>query len=730
MHMKKLFWIFLISALFINDNVSADELLINGDFEIGTPARDRSSSFDCKYWRRIIEKENEFNSWLTNGDLARNQIGANNKALNFRWQATSVFQYFTAVADEEYTFFVDYFIPTNECRWQPRIQVEWFNSSDVLIANIITVAEADNPSSATRQWIKLDGKAIAPSNTAYARILLNVNDRGTGPYFQQVYFDDASIIGKLGTHNLPVSFNCYPYNLLTLPPIGEGMQCKDSLTKVADDKNNDRLTFSKISGPDWLKIAADGIMKGTPIFANAGENHFVVSVSDDKGTSDTCTISMLVVGALRLAHIFDDDMMLQRDALIPVWGKALPEHDVTVTMSTGESSSTTSNSYGDWSLELPAMPMSKSPVQMTITSGKRTFNLSNLLIGDVWFCSGQSNMSYSLQGISGYDQEIRSSANPRLRFVTTPSWGSSSIPVEDFQERLRWEVCEPSTSKDFSAVGYFFGKYLETDLDTPIGLIVSARGGTRIESWAPGLSYPGAAILYHSDVFPYTKMPIKGVIWYQGEANIRNGSTYTAKMQTLVKEWRDVWGKIFPFYFVQLASNNYVGDDIYDLPEIWAAQTKAMELIYNSGMVVITDISTIDNIHPKNKDEVGRRLAFWAEHGTYGVADLVYSGPMVKKIVKEGDKIRVFFDHVGSGLASRNNQPLNWFEVAASDSNYVEANAVIEDNTVLVSSDLVHEPVFVRFAWNEIAEPNLMNKEGLPANSFFRDVREQLLKKE
>ncbi|NQU85209.1 MAG: hypothetical protein HQ541_05565 [Mariniphaga sp.] len=728
--MKNLFWIILLSALFINDNVSAGELLKNGDFEIGIAARDRSSSFHCKYWRRVIEKEKEFNSWLTDGTLARNQIGANNKALNFRWQVSSVFQYFSAIANEEYTFSVDYYIPTTECRWQPRIQVEWYNSSDVLIGDLITIAEVDNISSDTQQWIKLEGKATAPSNTAYARILLNVNDRGTGPYFQQEYIDNASVIGKPGKHNLPVSFSCYPYNLLELDFIDESLLFKNTLTKFSDDKNDDLLTFTKISGPDWLKIAPDGVLEGTPLFADAGENQFVVSVSDNKGTSDTCTVSMLVVGSLRLAHIFDDDMMLQRGASIPVWGKALPEMYVTVTMSTGESSSTSSNAQGDWSLELPAMPMSKSPVYMTITSGTRTFNLSNLLIGDVWFCSGQSNMAYSLIAISGYDEEIQSSENPALRFVSTPTWGRSSIPVENFQERLRWDVCEPSTSKHISAVGYFFGKYLEADLDIPIGLIVSARGGTRIEPWATGLSDSGDAALYNSDVHPYTKMPIKGVLWYQGEANVRNGSTYTDKMQTLVKEWRAVWGNNFPFYFVQLASFNNRGDAVYQLPEFWAAQTKAMELIPNSGMAVITVISTIDNIHPKNKDEVGRRLALWAKHGTYGIDNLVYSGPMVKKMVKEGDKIRVFFDRVGGGLASRNNLPLNWFEIAGADSNFVEANAVIENNTVLVNTNLVKEPVFVRFAWNEIAEPNLMNKEGLPANSFYRDVRGQLLRKE
>ena len=728
--MKTLFWIFLLPVLFIGSNVCAEELLVNGDFEIGTPTRDRPSSFNCKYWRRIIEKENEFNSWLTNDSPSRSNIGAKNKVLNFRWQGTSVFQYFNSVAGEEYTFSVDYYIPGPECRWQPRIQVEWYNALGESVGDIITIAEVDNPSSDSRKWTTLEGKTTAPSNAIYARILLNVNGRGAGPYFQQVYFDNASVVGEPGRHNLPVSFNCYPYNLVTLSPIGESVTYKDTLTKIADDKNNDPLSFTKISGPDWLKVASDGVIEGTPVFADAGVNKFIVAVSDDRGTSDTCTVSILVVGSLRLAHIFDDNMMLQRDAVIPVWGKALPEQDVTVTMSTGESSKTHSNDKGNWSLELPAMPVSKTPVYMTISSGTRNFNLSNLLIGDVWFCSGQSNMSYSLEGISGYTQEIKSSINPRLRFVKTPSWGRSSIPIENFQERLSWEECIPSTSKNISTVGYFFGKNLVADLDIPIGLIVSASGGTRIESWATGLSDSGVAALYNSDVYPYSKMPIKGVIWYQGEANVKNGSAYTEKMQILVNEWRDAWGEDFPFYFVQLASNNYGGDAIYNLPELWAAQTKAMELIPNSGMVVITDISTIDNIHPKNKHEVGRRLALWAEHITYGVANLIYSGPLVKKVVKEGDKIRVSFNHVGGGLASRNNQPLNWFEIAGSDSVFVKANAIIENNTVVISANLIKNPVFVRFAWNEIAEPNLMNKEGLPANSFYRDVRDESLKDE
>lgn len=214
-------------------------------------------------------------------------------------------------------------------------------------------------------------------------------------------------------------------------------------------------------------------------------------------------------------------------------------------------------------------------------------------------------------------------------------------------------------------------------------------------------------------------MPIKGAIWYQAEANIKDGAAYTAKMQTLVSDWRKVWGgEDFPFYFVQLAPFDYRGDEVFQLPQLWAAQTAAMNLIPNSGMAVINDVGKLDNIHPTNKAPVGERLARWALHGTYGFKKLVHSGPIVKEVTRVEGQLWATFDSVGSGLTSRDGQPLTWFEVAGADQGYVPARATIDDDTVIVSAPGVAEPQWVRFAWHETAAPNLMNVEGLPANSF------------
>jgi len=214
-------------------------------------------------------------------------------------------------------------------------------------------------------------------------------------------------------------------------------------------------------------------------------------------------------------------------------------------------------------------------------------------------------------------------------------------------------------------------------------------------------------------------MPIKGVIWYQGESNIRDGSRYTAKLQTLASHWRSMWDiGNFPFYFVQIAPFDNPGDFPFKLPELWEAQTAALKLIPRSGMVVINDVGNIENVHPRNKAPVGERLARLALHDTYGESSIVPSGPMLRSAESNGEHIRVAFDHVGSGLVSRDGQPLTWFEVAGNDQIFVSATAVIEKDTVLVHAPSVSDPVWVRFAWHETAEPNLMNAEGLPANSF------------
>ncbi len=706
------------SGLVLAAPALGEELLVNGDFEIGTPQDDKPDRFVCKAWRRLLWKETLPNSWLTNGKLDR-PVGNDNQALEYRWGATSICQYFSATAGETYQFSVGYLNPGRpSSRWQPRIQVEWRAADNAIIGELVTVVEADYSTAPAKTWNAIDGSAMAPANTAYGRVLLNVNNRGDGQYFTKTYLDNASVRGVPGPHNLPVSFANSPYDM-ALDAISESKPFEESLLNYADDKDGDALTFTRLSGPKWLTVKPDGSMSGTPRFADAGDNQLVVKVEDGRGSSETRTLTIPVIGFLRLGNLFDDDMVLQRDAPIPVWGKAVANQPVRVLMSTGESASTTASADGEWALTLPALKMTTSgSVAMSVISGTREFELSNLLVGDVWLCSGQSNMSWPLVNTDGSKAEIASAGNPNLRVVMTPDT-RGSVPWKDLDERAVWQSCRPEVAGDFSAVGYYFGKNLQAELRIPIGLIVSAQGGSRIESWATSLSTSRSPILYNARIHPYTRLPIKGVIWYQAEANIRDGSAYTAKMQSLVSDWRKVWDSDdFPFYFVQLAPFDYRGDAIFQLPELWAAQTAAMDLIPNSGMAVINDVGNLGNIHPQNKAPVGERLARWALHGTYGKKALVHSGPIVKEVTRAGAQLRVTFDAIGGGLVSRDGQALTWFEVAGADQVYVPAKATMDGDGVVVAAPGIAKPQWVRFAWHETAEPNLMNVEGLPANSF------------
>ena len=228
-------------------------------------------------------------------------------------------------------------------------------------------------------------------------------------------------------------------------------------------------------------------------------------------------------------------------------------------------------------------------------------------------------------------------------------------------------------------------------------------------------------------VNPLVPFAIRGAIWYQGEANISDGAIYHEKMKALISGWRKVWGQgDFPFYFVQLAPYKYRRADPQYLPRIWEAQTATLS-VPNTGMAVTVDIGNPKNIHPRNKRDVGKRLALWALSKTYGQKDIVYSGPLYKSMSIEGDKIRIRFDHVGGGLASRDAKPLNWFEISGKDMKFVKAKAKIDGETLVVSSETVAMPVAVRFAWFQTAKPNLMNKEGLPASPFrtYRDKPEK-----
>lgn len=492
---------------------------------------------------------------------------------------------------------------------------------------------------------------------------------------------------------------------------------------------------------------------------------------------------ILFVGVLSIAsaraevslpRILDSNMVLQRDMALPVWGWANPGEQVSVSIG-GQKVSTKADATGRWQVKLPPLAVSAKPLEMTI-AGKNTITLSNILVGEVWVCSGQSNMQLPVKGAVDGEKEVAAADQPTIRLFEAPRV-VSPLPSSDID--ARWQVCSPETVKNFSAVGYFFGLNLLKKLNVPVGLISTNWGGTRIEPWTPAGAFAEIPALkdiaaqvasqdeqYSKDLQPlvpaveaWTKaaraaqakgqpvpplpaLPssrlsqnsqpttlyngmvaglvpfgIRGAIWYQGEANVTEGMLYYEKMKALIGGWRTVWGQgEFPFYYVQLAPYRY-GSEAEKLAELWEAQVAALS-IPKTGMAITNDIGTIGDIHPKNKQDVGKRLALWALANTYNMAGLEYCGPLYKSMKVEDGTIRIFFDHAGSGLASRNGEPLNWFEIAGADGKFVEAAAKIDSNTVVVSSGEVAQPVAVRFAWSQRAQPNLMNKNDLPASSF------------
>jgi sialate O-acetylesterase len=490
--------------------------------------------------------------------------------------------------------------------------------------------------------------------------------------------------------------------------------------------------------------------------------------------------------AVRLPAVFGDDMVLQRDKPIPVWGWADPGEVIILSLEKVKIRFTTGDN-GKWMATLPPMKAG-GPHEMTVEGASSTATVQNILIGEVWLCSGQSNMEMGVArgkpsqwsgGIFNYEEEIAAANHPEIRLFHVPR-RASGLPVNDV--RAAWKVCGPETIPSFSAVAYFFGRKLHKELGVPVGLIMSSWGGTRIEPWTPPAGFapfpelkgiadqiesadakyrqelaayldrheswlagarraldsggplPDVGLrpehglaghwlptgLYNGMIHALVPFAVRGAIWYQGEANRTDGMLYHTKMKALIHGWRTIWKQDdFAFYYVQLAPFKYGGDPLH-LPRLWEAQAATLS-VPDTGMAVTTDISELNDIHPRNKQDVGLRLALWALAQTYGFENLVHSGPLYRSMKAEGVKIRISFDHIGGGLASRDGKPLDWFTIAGADRKFVEAQAAIEGDEVVVWSDAVSAPEAVRFGWHQEAEPNLMNKEGLPASPFRTD---------
>ncbi len=463
-------------------------------------------------------------------------------------------------------------------------------------------------------------------------------------------------------------------------------------------------------------------------------------------------MSTIVRAQLVVPEIFSDNMVLQRDKPVPVWGKASPGHAVSVVFG-GNSQTAKADESGQWKVMLPPMPANAVPQNMTV-QGESVIVFTNILVGDVWLCSGQSNMQYALdRSLSPFLGPAKGPDVAALEVKAAKPEGVRYIMVDRVLNKYPklptkgWKTGEDSMVRYGSAIGYFFAKEINSKMNVPIGVITSAWGGTRIEPWVPEAAWAGSpvfkdsvkgeqftihgakpATMYKGMISPMVPFAIKGVLWYQGESNVMTNDqeTYSEKFRLLVDSWRKLFNDAdMPFYYVQLAPYKYSArkpnkEDL--LAYYWEAQTSSLSL-KNTGMVVTTDlVDKLTDIHPSYKWEVAHRLALTALGNVYQQKDIVYSGPLYSSSKRKKKAVEIRFAHIGGGLASSDGKPLSWFTIAGEDGVFVPADAVIKGKKLVVSSASVKKPLFVRFAWSENAQPNFANKEGLPAVPFRTDA--------
>ena len=438
---------------------------------------------------------------------------------------------------------------------------------------------------------------------------------------------------------------------------------------------------------------------------------------------------------VRLPAVLSDHMVLQRNSTVRLWGWSNAAEEIDITPAWDQHTyEVKADRDARWEILIPT-PDAGGPYSIEI-KGTNQIVLEDILIGEVWICSGQSNMEWSaVHGYDGAEEEVSNADHPNIRLFQIPKT-TSQYPQDDCQGI--WETCSPTSIADFSAVGYFFGRHLNRELDVPIGLIQAAWGGTAAEVWTPrkiidahdqfskwdqvlGTSdyWPRTpAATYNAMIHPLVKFKLAGTIWYQGESNTANPIVYRDLFPAMINGWREAWDFPMPFYYVQIAPYNYSTPLQGAL--VREAQLQTMSNMPNTGMVVVSDIGNIYDIHPRNKIDVGIRLANWALARTYGLRDVKYSGPLYQSHRVENGKMIVSFKYADAGLLSKDG-PLRGFTLAGRDRIFFPAEAVIKDNEVVVTSNFVLDPVAVRFGFDNAAETNLFNQYELPASSFRSD---------
>ena len=446
-------------------------------------------------------------------------------------------------------------------------------------------------------------------------------------------------------------------------------------------------------------------------------------------------LSVPSYGQIKLPAVIGDNMVLQQNSEVAIWGWGDPGSAIQVSGSWNKDTvKAMISNQSVWKVKLKT-PSAGGPFTVSI-KGNEVVVLNNVMIGEVWICSGQSNMEWSADSkINNGEEEVKNATHPNIRFFHVKKLGSETPQNNCF---ARWETCTPETMHSFSAVGYFFGRNLQQNLNVPIGIIEVAWGGTPAEVWVrsdlvesdPLLKacavklntydwWPSkSGVVYNGMIAPLLPYRIAGAIWYQGESNANNPESYRKLFKTLIENWRHDFENDFPFYWVQIAPFTY-GKEIR-APLIREMQRQTMD-VPKTGMVVVSDlVDNVKDIHPRNKQDVGKRLSYWALSETYGIKGLVYKNPLYQSMNPEKGKIRISFDNVKTGLKSTGDE-ISSFEIAGDDQVFKPAKVKIDGNTVLVWSKEVKTPVVVRFSFSNDAIGNLFSQEGLPVAPFRTD---------
>lgn len=459
--------------------------------------------------------------------------------------------------------------------------------------------------------------------------------------------------------------------------------------------------------------------------------------------------SIQINAKIKLPALFSDNMMLQQKSNAPMWGWAEKNGNITIKTSwNSKIYKAKADHQGKWKVALQT-PTAGGPFTIEVTEGTEKVIVKNVLIGEVWLCSGQSNMEMPLKGFQGQpvkngNEIIVRSTNKNIRLITIPR-ATVLEPLDDFEGK--WETASPKSTANFSATAWYFGSLLQEVLDVPVGLIHVSYGGSSMEAWMnqemlkdfASAKIPTkkedlakdpnrvATTLFNGMLSPVIGYGIKGCVWYQGESNYERGDEYAALMKKMVSSWRTLWKQgDFPFYYAQIAPFNYATFhpkdylEKYNSAYLREAQLKAVKEIPNSAMAVLMDVGEENSIHPMDKEKGGNRLAFQALARTYGIEGFEFESPKYKSMEIKDNSVTVSFDDAANGITAYDKE-VTGFELAGEDKVFYPAKTVVRRKSVVLTSDKVAKPVAVRYLFKDFAKAELFSAGGLPVSSFRTD---------